>query len=197
MSSGEPWLLYLGILQRNIKTTARGAKRINESDPPPHKTTSANNLICVLWNWKGYCIVFLTFVAVVCLKCNLACFYFEGEFTLLTGSCCCYGNKKSFTAGGTRHKVRPLWIAERPARLWAQNSLIIHTCTHKDSHLYFMIRKRIHTCISGSTLVFFNAHTNVCAFRIHVNKIQIQKKVSCTHFALSGADRSMEPACRC
>ena len=28
--------------------------------------------------------MFVTFVAVVCLKCNLACFYFEGKFTLLT-----------------------------------------------------------------------------------------------------------------
>ena len=35
------------ILQRNIKTTAQGAQRINDSDPLPHKTTPVNP-ICVL-----------------------------------------------------------------------------------------------------------------------------------------------------
>ena len=50
------------ILQRNIRTTARGAKRINDSNPLPHRTTHVNNPICVLWHWKGYCIVFVTFI---------------------------------------------------------------------------------------------------------------------------------------
>ena len=112
------------ILQRNIKTTAQGAKRINDSDPLPHKTTPVNP-ICVLWHWKWYCIVFVTFIAVVCLKCNLACFYFEGEFTLLTGSCCCYGNKKSFTAGGTRHKVRDNKTHPFRGKIWLVNCTVI------------------------------------------------------------------------
>ena len=61
--------------------------------------------------------------------------------------------------------------------IWAQNSLIIHTCTQKDSHLYVMIRKMIHTCVSGSTLVFFNAHTNVFRFIYMYIKSKYRKKV--------------------
>ena len=55
--------------------------------------------------------------------------------------------------------------------IWAQNSLIIHTCTQKDSHLYF----RIHTCVCKCT------HKCI-PFHIHVNKIQIQKKVLNMYF---------------